>query len=495
MIENLFLGFAQLAAWDVLLALVTGVLVGYFVGAMPGITSSIGMALLIPFTFGMSPVAALVLLVTVYMASEYAGAIPAILVNAPGVPAAAVTAFDGYPMAQQGRAGEALALSILGSGAGALISTALLVVSASVMAGFALAFGPAEYAALALLGLSLITTLSSGPVLRSLIGLLFGLLVVTIGIDPSTGDMRFVFTEGLIDGVDFLPALIGLFALAEVFFMLESLHELPPKLKTLGGLTGSLSVLRGHWLNVWRSSIVGYVIGVIPGAGATIAGLVSYGMARRASKEPDSFGSGNPAGVVASETANNAAVSGSLAPLLALGIPGSSSAAVLIGALTIHGLAPGPLLFANDPQIPYSIFAALFVGLPIMVAVGLLGARLWVKVTEIPNGLIAAAIAAICVLGAYAGNNYLFDVWVAVFFGILGYILRKAHIHPAPIVLALVLGYMFESNFRRAMAMSNDNLAIFLTNPLAATIIVLALVTLVSPLLRFRRRAAQPASA
>ena len=490
MLENFTNAFELVFAVRVLVALMIGVLVGYCVGAMPGLTSSIGMALLIPFTFELDAISAIVMLVAIYMAADYAAGIPAILVNAPGQPAAAVSAFDGYPMTLRGEAGKALNLSIMSSATGAFISLILLVITAQAMARAALAFGPAEYFALAVLGLSLIAVLSTGSTLKALIGLLFGLVIVTVGIDPIRGSLRFVVTPMLIYGIPFLPALIGLFALSEVFIMLERGNE---RSRTELGVMRAKPSLAALWpfrRTVLRSSFIGYAVGVIPGAGAAIASLVSYGFAKRASKpaDRDSYGKGNPDGVVASEVANNAAVSGALAPLLALGVPGSASAAVLIGGLTIQGLQPGPMLFVNNPQIPYSIFVSLLVGLPIMTAIGLLGVPLWVRLTRIPPGAIATLVACICVLGAFASSNNSFEVLVTVVFGIIGYFLRKVDIHPAPIVLALVLGYMMESNLRRAMIIGNDNLLFLVSRPIAIVLLLGAVLVIASPLLGRLRR-------
>lgn len=490
MLENFANAFELVFAVRVLAALAIGVLVGYCVGAMPGLTSSIGMALLIPFTFELDAISAIVMLVAIYMAADYAAGIPAILVNAPGQPAAAVSAFDGYPMTMRGEAGKALNLSIMSSAMGAFISLILLIVTAQAMARAALAFGPAEYFALAVLGLSLIAVLSTGSTLKALIGLLFGLVIVTVGIDPIRGALRFVVTPMLIDGIPFLPALIGLFALSEVFLMLERGNERSRKDMHIARTTPSLRALWPFRRTVLRSSFIGYVVGVIPGAGAAIASLVSYGFAKRGAKpaDRDSYGKGNPDGVVASEVANNAAVSGALAPLLALGVPGSASAAVLIGGLTIQGLQPGPMLFVNNPQIPYSIFVSLLVGLPVMTAIGLFGVPLWVRLTRIPPGAIATLVASICILGAFASSNNSFEVLVTVIFGIIGYFLRKIDIHPAPIVLALVLGYMMESNLRRAMIIANDNLLFLVSGPISIILLLGALFVTISPLLGKLRR-------
>jgi putative tricarboxylic transport membrane protein len=488
MSDGFLLALSHFGSWQVCLGLIAGVLVGYLVGALPGLSASMGMALLIPFTFGLSPVVSIVMLVTLYMASEYSGAIPAILCNTPGEPSAAITALDGYPMREQGRAGEALTLSILGSAFGSVISTILLIALAQSLAGFALAFGPADYFALAVLGLSLISALAGNSLLRGMIGLLIGLVVATIGIDPVDGTTRFVFHQGLLSGISLVAALIGLFALSEVFEMLETSSGEPQPLQEVPNLSGQFSLMWPHRWVLIRSTIIGFVIGVVPGAGATIASVTAYVTEKRLSKDPDSFGKGNAAGVVASETANNACIPGALAPMLALGIPSKASVAILISALTIHGVQPGPLIFQKRPEIPYAIYVALLVGMPIMVVLGLWGARLWVRLTQVPQSIVAAIVAAVCLLGCYAESGEIFAVYTAITFGVVGYLLRKVGIGPTPIVLALVLGYMMESNFRRAMLQSGGDPMVFAWSPISATCLALALAMLVLPIVQDLRR-------
>ncbi len=486
MIDGFILGLTTLFSVQALLGLVAGVVIGYLVGALPGLSAGVGMALLIPFTFELDPVVSVVMLVTLYMASEYSGAIPAILVNTPGEPSAAITALDGYPMRERGEAGQALTLSILGSAVGSIISTILLVFSVHWMTRFALAFGPAEYFALAVVGLSLISTLSGCNVVRGFVALLFGLLLTTIGTDPVDGIRRFAFVDGLLGGIPFIPALVGLFALAEVLKMLETTDEKPVPLKKIEGLSGQFSLLKPHTWNLLRSTLIGYVIGVIPGAGATIASITAYSVQKRISKSPETFGKGNPEGVVAAETANNACMPGALAPMLALGIPGKASTAVLIGALAIHGVQPGPLIFQRNPEVPYTIYVALLVGMPLMVLVGLYGARLWVRITQVPKGAVAGIVVAMCLLGTFAESNDIFAIWIAVAFGIIGYVLGKVDIEPAPIILALVLGYMMESNFRRALVISGDDPIVFVSHPISAICLVVAVVVFALPLIQNR---------
>ncbi|WP_252312763.1 tripartite tricarboxylate transporter permease [Sinobaca sp. H24] len=489
MFENLMTGFSTLFTIEIMLMILLGTLVGYFIGALPGLTPSIGIALLIPFTFTMDPIPGLILLITLYVAAEYGGGITAIVLNAPGTPAAAATSFDGYPLTQKGEAGKALTVSIVASAIGAVISAILLIFTAVPVAGVALQFGPAEYFALAVFGLSLVSSLSQGSMLKSLIAMLFGLMVITIGIDPVDGVVRFAFTNDLYSGVPFLPALIGLFALSEVFNMIETSGQ-PQKreITKIKGFEGSLTALRKIKLTLVRAPLIGYVIGVIPGAGTTIASLISYNEAKRTAKDKESFGQGNPEGIAASEGANNAAVPGSLGPLLALGIPGSASAAILIGALTIHGLEPGPMLFTRTPEIPYSIFASLLLTAPLMLAFGLLGVHMWVRVTLIPKHILGIIVGSICILGAYAYSNSMYPVWIMLIFGVVGYIFRKANIPTTPVVLAMVLGFLMEVNFRRAMVVSGGDVGFIFSQPIAAVLLVLAGLSLFVPIIKSFRK-------
>ncbi len=469
---------------DVIGGLVMGVLVGYLSGSIPGLSSSIAIALLIPFTFGMSAVVSIVMLVTLYMATEYAGAIPAILVNTPGVPAAAVTALDGYPMRLRGEAGAALTMSILSAGFASIVATILLIASSTWIASVALAFGPVEYFAIAVLGLSMVSSLSGGSQLKGFIGLFLGMAAAVIGTDPIDGVPRYVFNDNLLSGVGFLPALIGLFALSSVFTLIETAGEAPAPLRKLPGLSGQFGLMRPHFFTLLRSTLLGFIVSVIPGHGATISAFISYGVQKRLSRSPETFGHGNPEGLIASEAAANASVPGALAPMLSLGIPGSASTAVLIGALTLHGVQPGPLLFTHNPEIPYSIFIAMIVTMPFMVVLGLAGARLWVQVTRIPRSVIAGLVGAMCLLGSYASQNDVFAIWTTIVFGIGGYALKKLDIHPAPIVLALVLGDLTESNFRRALISSGGSPAIFLHNPLGLACLAVGLAVFLLPFLR-----------
>ena len=489
MLESLITGFGLVLHPYVLLALLGGTIVGYIIGAMPGLGPSLGVALLVPFTYGIDPVVAMVGLVGLYMAAEYAGAVTAVLLNTPGTAAAVATSWDGYPMAKKGEAGWALHVSIISSGIGAFLSAILLIGTAVPLSEFALRFGAPEYFALALFGLSLVTSLGGSSVLRGLLALFLGIAIAVIGMDPVTGIPRFAITSDFFEGIPLVPMLLGLYAVSEALYMLEG--STAKTLKVSIGSVWSLHLSRYRPLmgTILRSSGIGYFIGVIPGAGASIASLIAYGSAkRRNGTSQPAFGEGNPAGVAASEAANNAAVSGALAPLLALGVPGSATAAVLIGALMIQGIQPGPMLFVSNPEIPYSIFASLLIGTPLMVIVGLLGARLWVKVTAVPQSLLAALVIGVSIVGAFASTNSMFPVYVTLVFGVIGYVLRKVDIPTAPIVLALVLVPMAEANYRRALVVADGSHTVFFLSPISLILLLAAASSFLVPLIRKYRQ-------
>lgn len=486
MIDHLIMGFHAFSDINVILGLILGAFLGYLIGAIPGLGPTLGVSLLIPFTYSVDTLVAVVTLVSLYAAAEYGGAISAILINSPGTAAAVATSWDGYPMTQKGKAGVALNISIISSGVGIFISTILLFLTAIPLSEFALSFGPEAYFSLALMGLSLVSIFASGSLLKGAIAMLLGLGLATIGLDAQTGIPRFTFTPDFFEGLPLIPTLLGLFALSEVLFMIESSNKSHHKSSHMSGVfVVPFSVYNKIKFSLLRSSFIGYIIGIIPGAGASIASFLSYGVAKRMSKSPEEFGHGSIEGVSASESANNAAVSGALAPLLALGIPGSPTTAIIIGALMIHGIQPGPLLFTMHPEVPYTIFASLWVSVPIMVLIGLLGAKYWAKVADVPRSILAAVVASICLLGAYSSENSMFPVYITIFFGIIGYILRKAEIPLAPIVLALVLGQMLETNFRRAIVISGGDYFTFFQKPLSCILLLVAIISFLLPAIKW----------
>lgn len=482
MLDNLILGFSTIATLPALLAIVAGVLIGILCGVLPGLSASTAVALMVPFTFGMDPVVSILLLVSVYLAGEYGGSITAIAIGTPGTPAAAATMLDGYEFTKQGKPGLALTTSVFASSVGGMIGALVLFAFSEPLANVALSFGAAEYFALAVFGLTIIASLSGDNLTKGFTVMFIGLFLKCIGLDPFTGEERFTFgIPKLMDGLSFIPALIGLFAMASVFSGIESAVENKKRIK-LSYEMPKLKELLGMWRVYLHSSFLGSIIGVLPGAGATIASFICYNEVRRFSKKKDQFGKGCLEGVAAPEAGNNAVVGGSLVPLLTLGIPGSATAAVLIGALMLHDIQPGPLLFQTNGDIVYGIFAGLFVACLAQLFFGIIGVPLWVKVISAPKALLLPVIAAISVVGSYGYNNSIVDVWVMFGFGVLGYVLKKYKFPVTPIILSLVLGGILEENFRRALVMSNGDYSIFVSKPISATLLVMALLSLFSPM-------------
>ena len=481
MLDNLLLGFSTIAQLPVLAAIFAGVLIGILCGVLPGLSASTAVALMVPFTFGMDPVVAVVLLVSVYLAGEYGGSITAIAIGTPGTPAAAATMLDGYELTKQGKPGLALTTSVVASSIGGIVGVLVLFAFSEPLARFALSFGAPEYFALAVFGLTIIASLSSDNLLKGFLIMFLGLFLKTIGLDGFTGEERYTFgVPKLMDGLSFIPALIGLFAMASVFSGVEedlrdservSLSFAMPKLRRLLGM----------WKVYLHASVLGSIIGVLPGAGATITSFICYNEVRRFSKNKDEFGKGALEGVAAPEAGNNAVVGGSMVPLLTLGIPGSATTAVLLGALMLHNIQPGPLLFQTNGEIVYGIFAALLVACFAQLLFGLIGVPLWIKVISAPRPLLLSVIAVISVVGSYGYSNSIVDVWVMFGFGLLGYLLKKLDFPIAPIILALVLGGILEENFRRALIVSGGDYSIFVTQPISALLLVMAALSLMSP--------------
>lgn len=485
LLQSIGIGFIDLLAWGPLLAIVTGVVVGILVGAMPGLSPSMGVALLVPFTYSLSPTTGIILLVSIYLAASYGGSITAITINAPGTPSAVVTAFDGYPLTRQGRAGTALGVSLVSSTTGGLIGVLVLIFFSVPLAQLALKCHPAEYFALAVLGLTTVASLGGKHPLKAIAAAVFGLLLNTIGIDPISGISRFTFgMPALYDGFSLIPALIGLFAVGEILLQIESGLSSAQKEEQVATVWPSFAEYWKLKMTILRSSLIGAVIGIFPGAGATIASFISYDVSKRLSRSPERYGDGNPEGVAAAEAANSSSVGGALVPLLALGIPGSATTAVLIGALMIHDVVPGPRMFTTNPELIYSIFASLLLANAVLLVLGLLGCRAWIKVTHIPKQFLFPLILAVAVLGSYSVRFSMFDVIACLGFGALGWLFRRNEYPVAPIVLGMVLGAIVETNFRRAVLMGGYS--IFITRPVSAIVLALAAVSFLWPLWRRR---------
>jgi putative tricarboxylic transport membrane protein len=453
-----------------------GVLWGIFGGALPGISPSIAMALLLPFTYGMEPITAIVLLASVYVGAEYGGSIPAILIRTPGTNSAAATTLDGYEMAQQGRAGEALGISLVSGLVGGLFGLAVLVLATEWLARVALAFTPPAYFALGVLGLSVIASLSSGSLLKGMIAALVGLMIATVGTDPVSGVPRFTFGyPDLLGGIRPILVMVGLFAVSEMMIQVsepawEKASSRDTRLKLPGWAT---------WKRMARPQAIGAAIGtfegVTPGAGGTIAAFMAYNEARRWSSRPEEFGKGSVEGVAAPECANNVVTSTALVPLLSLGIPGSNSAAILLGGFLIHGLQPGPMLFEKAPQVVYGLYGGLLVANIAMLLIGLVILTPCIWLVNRPKPWLIAFILALVVSGVYAIEQSFFDIGITIAAGVVGYLMRRMGVPMLPMVLGVVLGFLVESNYRRSLVLSNGDHVIFFQDPVSLGLLLAAL--------------------
>ena len=467
-------GFAWL--W-VIAAAFGGVLWGILGGALPGISPSIAMALLLPFTVGLPPTIAIVLLASVYVGAEYGGSIPAILIRTPGTNSASATVIDGFEMAKQGKAGEALGISLMSGLVGGLFGLLVLVLATESLAKVALAFTPAAYFSLGVLGLSVIASLSGGNLLKGLIAACAGLMIAFIGSDPVSGVSRFTFdSSDLLDGVKPIIIMVGLFAVTE---MLVQIGE--PAWAKADKTASRLKL--PNWAmtkRLFRPQAIGATVGtfegVTPGAGGTVAAFMAYSESKRWSKHPEEYGHGSPEGVAAPEAANNVVTATALVPLLSLGIPGSNSAAILMGGFLIHGLQPGPLLFTKAPDVVYGLYVGLLAANIAMLLIGLVILNPCIWLVNRPKPYLIAGILALVMTGVYALHQSVFDIAVTLAVGVLGYGMRLLRIPVLPMVLGLVLGYMVESNYRRSLLISGGDHSIFLTDVVSGGLLALSLV-------------------
>lgn len=485
--NNLALGFSVALSPENLVFCFVGVLMGTLIGVLPGIGPVTGVALLIPITYGLNPTTALITMAGVYYGAMYGGSTTSILINVPGESSSVMTCLDGYQMARKGRAGPALGMAALASFIAGTFAVIVLTFVAKPLADFAVTFGPAEYFALTLLGLTLVTSLTGKSMIKGIMSGVFGLLVACVGIDAISGAARFTFGNiYMLDGVGFIGMAVGLFAVSEVLTNIEEPAErifLETKL-TVANLLPNLQDWKDSFGALWRGSIIGFVTGVLPGAGATIASFLAYAAEKKASKHPEKFGTGVIEGVAAPEGANNAATGGALVPLLTLGIPGSGTTAVMLGALMIHGLRPGPMLFESNPAFVWGFIASMYIGNILLVILNLPLIGMWVSLLRVPYKLLMPLILIISAVGVYATDNNIFDVWVMFVFGVIGYAMRKLDFHPAPAVLGLVLGPMVEANLRRSLTISHGSLGYFFSTPISAILMILALASLFTPVVR-----------
>ena len=484
-LEGLLLG-AELIFEPLALSLIlAGVLIGIVMGSVPGMTATMTVAVLVSFTFGMEPAQGMMLLLGIYGGALYAGSIPAILIRTPGTPSAAATIFDGFPLAQQGKAGKALGVATVASFIGGAMSVVLITILAPQIAEIALRFRTPEFFALAFFGLTIIATVSGDSVVKGMITGLLGMLLATIGLDPMQGYPRFAFGRPeLTAGVQFIAVMIGLFGLAEGLSRYARGIETQDIKQEVGNVIPSLSEFKEFRNVSIGSGFAGTFIGAIPGAGGDIACFVTYNEAKRWVKDAiPPFGEGNVRGVASAESGNNASTGGALVPTLTLGIPGDAVTAILIGALMVHGIRPGPALFQDEPGLVYAIFIGFFLVYVTILFAGLLGAKLWVRLISFPQRYLWPSIFILCIVGSLALRGNVFDIWAMVLAGILGFLLRANGYPLAPMVLGMILGPIAESNFRRAMTISDGSLDIIYTSPIAMAILILSVLSLLSPYL------------
>jgi putative tricarboxylic transport membrane protein len=484
-IASLMGGFAVALSWYNVLLMMIGILLGVIIGVLPGLGGANGVAILLPLTFSMPPTSAIIMLSCIYWGALFGGAITSILFNIPGEPWSVATTFDGHPMAQKGRADEALTAAFTSSFVGALFAVIVITFLAPLVAKFALRFGPAEFFAVQFLTFASFIGMGRGSPSKTIASMCLGFALAAVGLDSVTGQLRMTF--GFIDllkGFGFLIAVIGLFGIGEMLNSIEEGLEFKGadgKLR-LNAVLRTWAQLPRYWITSLRSCLIGCWMGITPG-GATPASFMSYGLAKRFSKQGDAFGKGCIEGVVAPETAAHAAGTSALLPMLTLGIPGSPTAAVLLGGLLIWGLQPGPLLFVEQKDFVWGLIASMYLGNIAGLIVVLTCVPLFAAILRVPFSIIAPAIMVICAVGAYTVNNAMFDVWVMVAFGVVGYTFNKLGYPLAPMVLALVLGDQAESSFRQAMLISQGSVTIFFSNVLVGTIMAIGLLMLVWPLL------------
>lgn len=479
MIINILSALEMLITPMNMVAIFAGVAFGVFMGAVPGLTGTMGIALVIPLTYAFEPITAFALLLGTYKGALFSGCIPAILINTPGTPAAAATVLDGYPLAQKGRGGEAMGMALWASVIGDVISTIALIFGALLLAQLATKFGPPEFAMLVLFSLTIVASVSGDSMIKGLIAAAVGFMFGTVGLDPMMATPRFTFGEiTMLNGISLMAMLIGLFAVSELFIQSEAAlssvkNVIVPKAKI------SWAQIRAKLPTILRGSAIGIVLGSIPGLGATPSAFLSYSETKRASKTPEKFGKGSLDGVAAAESANNATAGGALIPLMALGVPGDVVTAVLLGAFLIHGLAPGPQLFAENLDLVYAIFIALLIAALMLPVIGLAAIRLFSKIVMIPRYALYPIIAILCMLGVYGFNSSPTDLWIMLGFGLLGYGMRKLAFPLAPMMIGFVLEPIGEQSVRQALTISSGDWFVFVSTPISIVFLALTLLSII----------------
>lgn len=477
-------GFSVAITAHHIILMMVGVLLGILVGVLPGLGAPNGVSLLLPLTFSMDPVAAIILLTSIYWGALFGGSTTSILFNIPGEPSSVATTFDGYPLAKKGHATEALSYAFLSAAFGALLGVVVITLLSGWVARFAMQFSPAEYFAVYFLAFASFVGLGGGSPLKTIVSIGIGFTLAAVGMDSVSGNLRLTYgLDQLIAGVSFLVAVIGLFGLGELVITIEDglrLDGLRARISMRDVLKTATRMPR-HWLALLRSGIVGCWMGITPG-GPTAASFMSYGLAKRFSRNRANFGKGEPEGIISPETADHAAGTSAMLPMLALGVPGSATAAVMLGGLMIWGLNPGPMLFIERPDFVWGLIASMYLGNVVAVILVLSTVPLFAAILRIPFSIIGPLIVAVCLVGAYTVGSREFDLWLALIFGVVGYAFKKLDYPIAPLILAMVIGDKAEDAFRQSLIMSKGSLTIFWSNPLVASLMALAFILLISPI-------------
>jgi putative tricarboxylic transport membrane protein len=485
LISNFGMAFQIVLEPTNLLVCFLGCLMGTFVGVLPGLGPAASISLLLPITFKLPPETAIIMMGGLYYGTMYGGSTTSILLNVPGEAASVVTCLDGYQMAKKGRAGPALGIAAFGSFIAGTFGTIMIMLLAPPLAGIALKFGPPEFVGLIFLGLTMVTYLSGGSMAKALMMAIVGLLISYIGTDIVTGRERFTLgIDTIAGGFDIIPIVMGLFGISEVLLNLSQSEEGRDVFKTkLRDLLPSKQDWRDSSGPIARGSILGFFLGIIPGGGWMIASFISYAVEKKISKNPETFGTGNIRGVAGPESANNAGAQGAFIPMLTMGIPCNVVLAILMGALMIHGVTPGPRMLIEHPRIFWGVVGSMYVGNIMLLILNLPLIGLWVRLLKVPYAILFPFILLFCLIGAYTVGNNIQDVYIMIFFGIIGYVLKKYEYEPAPFVLAFILGPMFENAFRQSLIISNGSPLIFLSRPIAAAFLLISLIILISPLI------------
>jgi putative tricarboxylic transport membrane protein len=466
-----------------------GVLIGTLVGVLPGLGPAAAIALLLPTTFRITCVSATIMLAGIYYGAMYGGSTTSILVNIPGEAASVVTCLDGYQMALKGRAGPALGIAAFGSFIAGTFAVIALTFVGPLLSNIALAFGPPEYFSLMIVGITVLTFLSSGSMIKALIMAGVGLILSGVGMDTISGKYRFTFNiQSLLDGVGVVPVAMGLFGISEVLLNLETEINRDILTTKVKNLFPTLKDWADSLWSIVRGSILGFFLGIIPGGGAVVASFASYAIEKKASKHPEEFGKGAIQGVAGPESANNSAAGGSFIPLLTLGIPANPVMAILLGALMIHGLQPGPLLMQNAPDLFWGTIVSMYIGNAMLLVLNLPLIPMWVKVLKVPYYLLYPLILLFCLIGAYSLDNTVADIVIMLIFGILGFLMKKLRYDGAPMILALVLGQKLETSLRRSLIMSQGDFSIFVTRPISLGFLITAVLLLIVPIITQRKR-------